>query len=113
MTKSTVEVLRDAKALLETKGWTQRSWARNADGTGISAKSTEATCYCGLGAVAAASSEELQLLFGSPVTAALDRAAGGLFERFNDSPGRTLPEVLAKFDEAIATEEAKLAEVSA
>lgn len=34
--KTTIDILRDAKALLETKGWTQHHYARNAEGAGAS-----------------------------------------------------------------------------
>lgn len=108
--KTTVDVLRDAKALLETKGWTQGTNARDAEGRWTGAHHANAACFCGYGAIFAATGGR----FDWGQLAALDAVTDGCFPTFNDAEGRTLPEVLAKFDEAIAAEEAKLvAEVQA
>jgi hypothetical protein len=110
MTKTTVEILKDAKALLETKGWTQGAAARNARGWTVGPNDGDAACFCGLGAVWAACPSINPLIGGSSAETALRATVPqNLFASFNDEEGRTVEEVLAKFDEAIAAEEAKLA----
>lgn len=109
--KTTIDILRDAKALLETKGWAQGDYARDAQGksliSGLCERITaEGTCFCGWGATVAATGGRWNQAL--PAMDALDAVSGGFFPGFNDAEGRTLPEVLAKFDEAIAAEEAKL-----
>ena len=101
---NTVEILKGAKELLVTKGWTQRTFARNDKGipVHIGMKHT-ATCFCGVGALLH-TAEAVDTLY-YPAWAALDRAAGEHFPNFNDAEGRTLDEVLAVFDKAIAAEE--------
>ena len=114
MTKTTVEVLRDAKTLLETKGWTQGTCARNAREEPVDLVDPDASCFCAIGALwfvdgmdsPAAHAAEMALLRVTFHQKVLEQVRVG--PHFNDPEGRTLPEVLAKFDEAIAAEEAKL-----
>lgn len=109
--KTTIDILRDAKTLLETKGWTQHHYARNAEGAGASL-AADAVCFCALGAISVASGGNPDDDYGSAAAYALARTCGGgstwTVPEFNDAEGRTVAEVLAKFDEAIAAEEAKL-----
>lgn len=105
---NTVLILRAAKGLLETKGWTQGSYAKDAEGNRVPPELAQATCFCALGAVRAApyAGGRMQAMI------ALLRAIGPEWSNvpdFNDARGRTAAEVIAKFDEAIAAEEAKLA----
>lgn len=102
---NTVDVLKGAKALLLDMGWTQGAYSRGLGNRRAKPTGPKALCFCGLGAI--------QRLTGD--TSDHHRAARALndtvpyrcFPSFNDAKGRTLPEVLAKFDEAIAAEEAR------
>lgn len=95
---TTVEVLRGARALLAVHGWCQEEFL-NAAG-----------CYCAAGALNDAAGSTAQWSNGDSRDArdAL-KAALGEFSvlAWNDVPGRTVDEVLAAFDRAIATEEAR------
>lgn len=103
---NTVDILKGAKALIETKGWTQHTSARNASGGVVPPTSKTATCFCGLGAINAAGADD----FAHVVLAAeaLERQINDdWFPNFNDAHGRTAEEVIAVFDKAIAAEEAR------
>lgn len=106
--KTVSETLLAARDLLVTKGWTQGTFARTAESHTVAGRHSGAVCYCGWGALEAVTRE----LF-SPEFNAADRAlmaAGGFahFPTFNDAAGRTLDDVLAVFDKAIAAQEAPL-----
>lgn len=95
------EILQAAKQLLIDKGWTQNTFARNAAGYHVSATHPNATCFCMIGALKAVNDnvtpwETLKYF-------KIDHIPD-----FNDTIGRTLDQVLQKFDEAI--ERAKNAE---
>lgn len=115
MTKTTLEILKDARKLLSEKGWTQGTYSRDSFGfaQGLEGCMSPAlgACFCGWGAVMAACT-----LSRGPwphtvfhAKEALDATVpDGHFPEYNDAEGRTVEEVLAKFDEAIAAEEAKV-----
>ena len=105
---TTREILVGAKALLVDKGWTQRDYARGADG--YYSDEEGASCFCGWGALLASAvpgdmfSREAFKASAAPLKA-LEAVLGEGSPRwvpFNDTPGRTLPEVLEVFDRAIA-----------
>lgn len=107
--KTTVEILKEARELIAKPGaWTQHHSARDASGHRVPVTHHRACSFCAYGAVA-------RVAFPASSTAAaaqaLDRVvdAEDWFPDFNDSRGRTQEEVVAKFDEAIAAEEALLA----
>lgn len=106
--KTPAELLRAAKALIETTGWTQGTLARDIRGEPVGSSDPAASCFCGYGAVSAVSA-----LVGINYRAAdgafdlLDKAAEQPFPHFNDTKDRTKEEVLAKFDEAIALAESR------
>lgn len=104
---NTIEILKAARELIaKPNGWTQRVMARNDSGAAVAASDSEASCFCAWGAIRAAGGD-----WEWPALKALDGVAGERVETFNDAPGRTQAEVVAKFDEAIAAEEAKVAAV--
>jgi hypothetical protein len=101
----TVKVLRAAKVVLTREGvWSQRLGFSNIDGS----------CMCAHGALNLAITGCPDTVeTAHPAVIALVSAIGGdayahIWD-WNDAPGRTVEEVLAKFDEAIAAEEAKVA----
>lgn len=87
----TSEVLRAAKKRLVERGWCQGTFE---DGEG--------RC-CSIGAINRASPPCGQW----PALLSFGDVVGGSVFVWNDAPGRTLEEVLAAFDKAIAAEEAK------
>lgn len=108
---NTVDILKAAKQLLVDKGWTQEAFARDTTGDKVRAWAGEARCFCGIGAIRAAVGG---IQPGEPACYALADAIGAKdcyedFFEFNDAPGRTVDEVLAVFDKAIAAEEGRLA----
>lgn len=116
MSEQVVKILRAAKNLLETKGWTQGSFARNEQGNTCFMNDSEASCFCSRGAIYKVSSEFLER--NSPIVFDAERALRRAMESnspassgtcgiviYNDAPERTKEEVLLKFAEAIAEEE--------
>lgn len=106
-----LEILEAAKALIETRGWTQGTYGRDESGASVptSELADRATCFCGWGAVNAAVRHDGRSGWPSQLWAALralDLSANGHFPDFNDAPGRTVQEVLAVFDAAIARQRA-------
>jgi hypothetical protein len=110
------EILKQGLELLETKGWTQGTYAR--DRYGLSAyRPEQAACYCGIGAIRVAafgtvSQNDLSPQIPSylkarrlldvvtPYDIPIDR-----WVSWQDKPERTFPEVKAKFLQAIALAE--------
>lgn len=94
------EVLVKARALVE-KGWTQGTFARNADGVPVPFYFKDATCWCGDGALLKAANYDPIKRRGlyNRARRAMDAAIGGLFPKFNDDG--TKAQVLEAFDKAI------------
>ncbi len=105
MSMTTAQILRAARELIaDERHWTTNVLARDAGGCLTMVASDDATCFCAVGALLKATGR-------SGITAArraIEDAAGiersRVFE-WNDT--HTHAEVLAAFDRAIATEEAK------
>jgi hypothetical protein len=96
---SVADVLDGAADLLEKPGaWTQGVLARHANGNPIDPSEPNASCWCALGAIT-------RIDDGPKIRAASD-AVGRLTTHgityFNDMPGRTQAEVIAKLREAAA-----------
>lgn len=103
---SAAETLRLARDILVEKGWTQASHARSYDGARISPLSEKAVCFCAEGAIRAVCGSWTST---NLATAYLRKATGTRIDVYNDAPGRTLEEILARYDEAIAMAEQNLA----
>jgi hypothetical protein len=102
--KTTIEILKEARELIAKEGgWTQGWYARDADGAETLSSSEAAVCFCIIGAFRRVSHDEI----GHAQYALSQLLDGWSIPTFNDAPGRTQAEVVAKFDEAIAAEEAK------
>ena len=110
---SAVELLRYGAAFIRDKGYTKGTLARDQHGTAVSAESSQATCYCTLGAVDAARfkrsaswvwvCEAKHLLLRSlPV---MSYGTLSPIAEFNDFPDTTVKDVLALYDRAIALAE--------
>jgi plasmid stability protein len=95
-------LLLDAAEVLRTKGWTQRTYARDAEGAPVGEWSRGAVCFCSVGALrCAAASAGSSSHAEYEAREALSRAMGGnRVPAWNDYPGRTLDEVLAAFARA-------------
>jgi len=103
--KTTIEILKEARDLIAKDGaWGQHAYEANG-------------CFCALGAINEVARGDASAVPASdPAREALARAINvhyvygeGAIYHFNDTLGRTQAEVVAKFDEAIAAEEAKVA----
>ena len=103
---TTLTLLRMARGLLAKRGvWTQGTEARAANGKATT--SVRRACqFCALGAlVALAQGHPLPLGCGVMVRGArrrLESVIGGELPDWNDEAGRTLADVLAAYDAAIA-----------
>lgn len=93
------EVLTEAARLLRDVGWTQRSLARDSGGAPTHIGDDAADCFCMVGAVALAGANET-----GHFQSAIDRLGSilgiGQIADFNDAPGRTKEECIAKLLEA-------------
>lgn len=110
------QILVNAIALIQTKGWTRRTYARNARGFYVHPLSNTATCYCLAGAIRAAGGrlEKGNGTDNDETAYALDLVRGALSRRglepkitvFNDAVGQTAEDVVALLQEAVAISEA-------
>lgn len=101
------KALRDAADLIETKGWTQGAIARHEDGGETDADDPDAACFCVNGAMWAVTRQAPR---DGTFSALYDTARSRLYheicnegydmtEEWNDAPGRTAAEVIAKLRE--------------
>ena len=115
---TTIEILKAARQVIEKpEHWTQGQYARTAENAGVSYSNPRAFCFCSQGAILKAShdqslkgtaefsynKDDLVPEIDEAITRLDQFCVGGGIEQFNDAPGRTHAEVLAKFDEAIAS----------
>lgn len=104
-----LQVLKKARKLIETKGWTQVVEARDEDGNAIDYRDERAICFCALGALwRAADGFESDLAVDARATLASCVHTDHIID-WNDRKRRTKEDVLAAFDRAIkkAEKEAK------
>ncbi|MGI4744926.1 MAG: DUF6197 family protein [Janthinobacterium lividum] len=104
--RTVAEVLDAAADLLTSEGaWTQGAQARRADGKQVMADGPNAVCWCLIGATEAADPE----YFGTDADRVLYHLLGVDIVEWNDAPGRTQAEVVAKLREAatLAREQGK------
>lgn len=113
---SVADVLEHAADLIEPEGkWTQGAFSRNEDGTAdLDEDQTAASnpvCWCGLGALAKVVGADplapyaFSIFYPERSIAGynfLREFVGGDFASWNDAPGRTQAEVVAKLREAAA-----------
>lgn len=91
------------------KGWVQRTEAADAEGNGVNALSSKATCFCTLGAVVASTkSDELRFQTKWVLSQVLPKhfrnksiCPGTRVIWFNDSYCRTKPEIIDMINAAI------------
>lgn len=102
------KVLKLARRLLTTKGWTQGYFAKDDRGNEVCSDSKLAKCYCSLGGIRAArallkveTADEGAGTYLLRSLATRDRKGLAGIVDWNDFPGRTKRQVLAKFDQAI------------
>lgn len=104
--KTVAEVLEAAASLIEPEGaWTQGAYYRDANGREIYADRREAACFCALGAIRIAGDYDASGLpdlnpAAQVLEGVLDTGVG--IHEWNDAPGRTQAEVVAKLREAAA-----------
>jgi hypothetical protein len=101
---NTAEILRKARALIETKGWTQHAIGRRPDGSPIHLADNlpQASCFCAEGAILMVAGLSYGRREFTRSAGTVDRAVGLRLHQWNDAPGRTREEVLDAFDKAIA-----------
>lgn len=104
------DILRKAKELIEAKGWTQETFARDISGQPLILEDiSRAVCFCGYGAVAfAAGLERFFHVYQIEAVSYLDEAVKAPpreFPLWQDSPNRTREDVILAFDRAIALAE--------
>jgi hypothetical protein len=100
---SVAEILDAAADLIEPEGaWTQKANARDAGGEKVSALGSAATCFCMAGALIRASGGEYPKTFVEAVLPEPSSPYHDWLVAFNDAPGRTQAEVVAKLREAAA-----------
>lgn len=92
------EVLTEAARLLRDVGWTQHFFARDCYGDGIEPMHPGATCYCMMGAIERASGGRPCLDSDAAIHQLVLKV--GPIPNYNDSPGRTKEECIAKLLEA-------------
>lgn len=101
------ECLREMHDLIETKGWTQGAMARDAKGHIVPPDSSEATCFCLLGALDRVLDYENRDPDADPsrlyrsTLAFMERALGCEIDEFNDYELRTEVSILAKLDKLV------------
>jgi hypothetical protein len=94
-----LEIVTKARDILANKGWTQGNYARNQFGTPVYLGSSEATCFCAVGALAlAAEDNDLIILDEHPLLDAFARRTQSNIADWNDQKGRTIEQVLDLFD---------------
>lgn len=104
--RATLDVLKEARALIADKGWCQGVYARNANGNATDLHGRHAAAFCAEGAMFCAAgegfAENALSFFADAIPSGYRRG----YLSWNDEPGRTKEEVLAAFDRAIARAEA-------
>lgn len=106
--KKAVEVLVNARKILsKEENWTRGSYARDADGHKVYVDSSNAACFCSIGAVATSASPKLSDEYLSAL-----EALGAVVEpmpviAFNDAESTSHKDVMAMFDLAIESLEEK------
>lgn len=105
--KTVRATLKQARRLIAEKGWTQDTYARDANGERVDEDSRQATCFCIYGAVKRA---KPQWLVEQDTMDCLDDLAAGItgfrnIVGFNDRPTTTREDVLAALDQAIEVAE--------
>lgn len=107
-----VDILQKARGLL-VKGWTKGAYARIADNTPVIFSHSNATCWCMVGALYAANSKFVSNnstgeFYGLRyLWAAITLGNESELTHWNDTPERTINDVLDVYDKAI-----QLAEIS-
>ena len=88
--RSFIGVLKDARALI-VKGWARGAYARTKDNMPIEYKSSNAACFCAMGAIFKANIKK-DVLWTSE---------GEILTHFNDRQSTTKEHVLLMFDRSI------------
>lgn len=100
-----VDILVDAKEVLETKQWTQGAGARDKDGDLVHSRSEEAVSFCSIGAINRASHHFGGGFLLGTLRFEAEMALQDVIDKdvitWNDSFGRTKEEVLEAFSKAI------------
>lgn len=98
--KTAREVLMEARRLIDEKGWTQNTFARDKSGEPVVPDAYCAVCFCSTGAIARAAQDD-DLLVRMEARRRLRAVIDSSIPDWNDNPERTKDQVLAAFDQAI------------
>jgi hypothetical protein len=98
------EVLLNAAKLLEEKGWTQRTYARDKHGFSTVSTDDDAVCFCAIGAINRAGFElkDYEETLRLEAVAVLSESLGEFdnsISQWNDYHRRTKEEVISKLKE--------------
>jgi len=93
------EILIAAREKIE-RGWTQKTYARSADGDSVAYNSPEAVCWCSIGAICAVDISRVGERAMNILADAIEVAPSRLTE-WNDAPERSQDEVIIAFGWAI------------
>lgn len=111
--KTMLEILKAARELLnDEERWTQKSFAKDIHGFPVAAGSSDAVCFCMMGALAKVSESNtiVSAVYlnesAQSALSILEWTIEGHIPTFNDE--HTHAEVLIKFDEAIAKAELRV-----
>ena len=91
-------ILRDAAALIESRGWTQGACARTESGARVEWNSNRAARWCASGAILHCSPDTAAMILTNTLSrarCALVSVVGESIAAWNDAPGRTQGEVVA------------------
>lgn len=104
---TTLEILKAARAKI-VQGWTQDEVARDSNGQCVAPDSPYAVCWCAIGAVRAVA--DRKTVEGQDALYLLREAIPQecSIAYYNDSFARTADEILAVYDEAIGSLEARV-----
>jgi hypothetical protein len=97
-----LQILTKARDLIEKKGWTQNSNARNKNGKEVLEHNRNAVCFCASGAIWRAGGRCWNQEIDDAEEILISCIRNQEIVEWNDQEGRTKKQVLAAFDRAIA-----------
>ena len=105
-TMTAADVLREARRLIQEKGWARMAWAKDKKKRHVHYMSGKASCFCATGALYRVTRGEIVLRFqAEEFLRRAIRLKTTCLAEWNDERGRTKTQVLRAFARAIALAE--------